>query len=94
MPAGYAKIRTEIKLFGMSILDKRDMVSKKIQTYSGLQNISVENINKNNQLRFDTFDEYIELGYPHLHEKKKPKKTTGTVDDLVEEFKRLFPDTK
>jgi len=94
MPAGYLTIRTELKIKGLFILDRREIVSQKINSYSGIQNLSVENINKSNKLRFDTFDEYIELGYPHLYEPKAKQKENGSVDDLIEEFKRLFPSTK
>jgi hypothetical protein len=92
MPAGYFDLRTELKIYAMELKNKRDCLDKKIATYSGFQQSSVENINKRNNERVEVFNQYIDLIYPDLKRKKEEvKKPSGTVEDLIEEYKRLFP---
>ena len=91
MPAGYPEIRTKIKLLGMSIKDYKEMVKQKAQVYSGLQNVSVENINKNNNIRFELYKEFLKAGFPYIiiEEDKTPQQ--GGIEDLISEYKRIFP---
>ena len=92
MPAGYPEIRNKVKLLGMSIRDHKEMISKKMQVYSGIQNISVEHINANNHKRFELYKEFIKAGFPYIkieEDEKAPQQ--GTLEDLVSEYKRIFP---
>ena len=94
MPAEYPRIRNKIKLLGMSIRDHKDMIRQKMMVYSGIQNISVENINKNNNIRFDLYKEFIRAGFPYIQIEEEKQPQQGTIEDLVAEYKRIFPQNK
>ena len=65
----------------------------KQQLFAGIQNVSVENINKTNNRRFEIYEEAIENRFPYL---PKADKTTPTseLDELINEYKRIFGDTQ
>jgi len=92
MPAGYTELRTNIKLLGMSIRERKEIIKQKMEVYSGIQNVSIDNINKNNQIRFELYREFLKMGFPYMKiETTKIESNKGTVEDLVAEYKRIFP---
>jgi hypothetical protein len=90
MPSGYMQLRNELKLAAMELRCQQDIISKKIITYGGLEYLSAENVNKTNKERVDLFKQYLKRSYPTV-EVDEIAKPSGTVEDLVAEYKRLFP---
>jgi hypothetical protein len=94
MPAGYHELRVFAKLQGMGRLQQLDIIRQKIQTYAGIQNISVENINKNNSIRYDLYRDYLKAIYPYHRFEEEKKKKEGTIEDMIEEYKKIFGESK
>jgi len=93
-PAGYARLRFEIQKFGIDIKYSRESFMCKMITISGMQNVSIDNINNMNQTRLDIFDEYIEASYPYIEHKTKDKKESKeTYQDLMDEYYKYFGQT-
>jgi hypothetical protein len=91
MPVGYPRIRQKMSILAMKVQENRDIMSSKLLLYSGVQNLSVDNVNTMNERRFDIYSDLLTLGYPHFEiEKPKKEEKKNDIQDLISEYKRIF----
>lgn len=69
----------------------KEVLSFKLLMYSGVQNISVENVNSSNDSRVDTYRTIIKHCFPYIDsEKHETKAKNDSTDDLVEKYKKMM----
>ncbi len=92
MPSSYEKIQLEMACHGLEHENYINILSSKINVLGGMNFISVDNINKANANRTDNFNNFIETCYPYIKlNKPKQKKKQKTMEDLIDEYKKIFP---
>lgn len=91
MPLLYPSLQLEMACSGLDHENYMDILGKKIHVLGGMSFISAENINKSNANRTENFNSYIESCYPYIKLKKPEEKKTKTTDQLIEEYKKMFP---
>ena len=91
MPSSYEKIQLEIACNGIEHENYINILTSKINVLGGMNFISVENINKANANRTENFNNFIETCYPYIKLNKPKEKKTRSMDELIEEYKKIFP---
>jgi hypothetical protein len=94
MPLLYEKIRLEMARGGFEHENYMEILKTKINVLGGMNFISPENINKANSNRTENFNKFIESCYPYIKLAKPEAKKMKTNEELIEEYKKMFPDMK
>jgi len=94
MPSLYERVRLEMARGGLEHENYMEILTTKISVLGGMNFISPENINKANSNRTENFNKFIESCYPYIKLIKPESKKMKTNDELIEEYKKMFPDMK
>ena len=91
MPVGYDRLRLKMSMQGLDHENMVNILENKINVLGGMNYISVDNINKANKNRADSFNRFIAVSYPYVKVAKDGESEKGGgLDKLIKDYYKIF----
>ena len=90
MPDGYEEIRLNLACGGLSHENTIDIQRARMAALGGRNYVTAEASNKMNEIRAENFLDYIKTSYPYI-EIVTEKNNASSTEDMIEAYKKIFP---